>query len=316
VFGVLGPGPRQVQGAVDQVVTAAGGVGQLDRDLGVLDPPGGAGVFLVLPPVDGVGSPVRISILIRMCILLELVVHATIYDMTAAVRAEAMTSDEVARLLGVSARQVQRLVETGELLEAGRVGRSLLIDAVSVNLLQAKGSQRGRPWNARTVWTALDLLSGVASDAMSSSQRWHLRERMKTMTAADLVRVSRHRADVHRFRASDSFLPRIRDEVALTAATALTADAQLARCLGLAAGGRSSVDGYVGRADLDRIVSTYHLADDQGGNVVLRVVEDVATARRGGIVDSATGALDLAESLDPRERSAGRRELDRLLRAL
>jgi hypothetical protein len=90
----------------------------------------------------------------------------------------------------------------------------------------------------------------------------------------------------------------------------------LARAVGLAAGGRSRVDGYIGRVEVDRIVATYHLAEDQGGNVVLRVADDAARATRGGVVDGATVALDLAESLDPRARSAGRRELDRLLRAL
>jgi hypothetical protein len=136
------------------------------------------------------------------------------------------------------------------------------------------------------------------------------------MSAADLVRVSRRRAELRHFRSSESFLTGIRDEVALTAATALSVDAQLARRLGLAATGRSSVDGYVPRADLERIVATYHLAEDHQGNVALRVVDDVARAAPGGVVDCATVALDLASSLDPRERSAGGRELDRLLRAL
>ena len=36
---------RQVQGPVDQRVPGRRGVGQIDRDLGVLDPPGGAGVL-------------------------------------------------------------------------------------------------------------------------------------------------------------------------------------------------------------------------------------------------------------------------------
>jgi excisionase family DNA binding protein len=236
--------------------------------------------------------------------------------MTASGRADAMTSDEAARSLGVSVRQVQRLVETGELTGAGRVGRSLLIDTGSVNLLRANGSQRGRPWNQRTVWVALELLSGTISNELTSSQRWHLRERLRGMTSADLVRLSRRRADVHRFRASESFLARVRDEVRLSGAAALSGDAELAREFGLAAAGWSVIDGYVGRGELDRIVSTYHLADDSGGNVVLRVVDDVARVGRGGAAAAVTVALDLAESLDPRERSAGRRVLDRLLRAL
>ena len=40
---------RQIQGAVDQGVPARGGVGQIHRDLGVLDPPGGAGVLALHP---------------------------------------------------------------------------------------------------------------------------------------------------------------------------------------------------------------------------------------------------------------------------
>ena len=47
--GILGPGPRQVQGAVDEGVPARGGVGQIHRDLGVLDAPGGAGVLALHP---------------------------------------------------------------------------------------------------------------------------------------------------------------------------------------------------------------------------------------------------------------------------
>lgn len=246
----------------------------------------------------------------------EHVVHATIYDMATSVRSDAMTSDEVARDLGVSVRQVQRLVETGELTGAGRVGRSLIIDANSVNRLRVNGTQRGRPWNQRTVWVALDLLSGSASDELSSSQRWHLRERLRGMTSADLVRLSRRRADVHRFRASESFLAQVRDEVTLTGAAALSKDAELAKKFGLASGGRSAVDGYVDRHDLDRVVSTYLVVDDPTGNVVLRVVDDIGRTTRDGSAAIAVVALDLAESLDPRERSAGRRMLDRLIRAL
>ncbi len=254
--------------------------------------------------------------LARPGMLPKYVAHATIYDMTTSARSDAMTSGEAARVLGVSVRQVQRLVETGELSGAGRVGRSLLIDTVSVNLLRANGSQRGRPWNQRTVWVALDLLSGVGSDELTSSQRWHLRERLRAMTPEHLVRLGRRRADVHRFRASESFLARVWHEVALTGGAALSADAELAREFGLAAGGRPVVDGYVGPDDLHRIVSAYHLAEDLGGNVVLRVLDDVTRSRRGEPAALATVALDLAESLDPRERSAGRRMLDRLLRAL
>ena len=48
-IGVLGPRLGQIQGAVDQGVPAWGGVGQIHRDLGVLDAPGGAGVLALHP---------------------------------------------------------------------------------------------------------------------------------------------------------------------------------------------------------------------------------------------------------------------------
>jgi len=61
---------------------------------------------------------------------------------------------------------------------------------------------------------------------------------------------------------------------------------------------------------------TYLVVDDPTGNVVLRVVDDIGRTTRDGSAAIAVVALDLAESLDPRERSAGRRMLDRLIRAL
>jgi hypothetical protein len=42
---VLSPGLRQIQGSVDQRVPGRCCVGKVDRDLGVLDPPGRAGVL-------------------------------------------------------------------------------------------------------------------------------------------------------------------------------------------------------------------------------------------------------------------------------
>ena len=46
---ILGPAARQIQGAVNQGVPTPGGVGEVHRDLGVLDAPGGAGVLALHP---------------------------------------------------------------------------------------------------------------------------------------------------------------------------------------------------------------------------------------------------------------------------
>ena len=58
-IGVVGPGLGQVELAVDHRVPAGAGVGQVDRDLGVLDPPGGAGVLALHP--DGVHALLEVA---------------------------------------------------------------------------------------------------------------------------------------------------------------------------------------------------------------------------------------------------------------
>jgi hypothetical protein len=47
--GIIDPALGQVQLPVDQGVAGAAGIHQVDRDLGVLDPPGGAGVLALHP---------------------------------------------------------------------------------------------------------------------------------------------------------------------------------------------------------------------------------------------------------------------------
>lgn len=86
------------------------------------------------------------------------------------------------------------------------------------------------------------------------------------MSAEDLVRAIWGRASVRRYRASTSFIDRIRQEVTLTGASAIDADGAIAGQFGLASARREEVDGYVDSATAQQLV-----------------------------------ALDLAESLDSRE---------------
>src|SRR6185369_17315780 len=55
----------QVQGAVDQRVSTRRRVGQIDRDLGVLDPPGGAAVLALHPHRRG--ALLDVAGLINLC---------------------------------------------------------------------------------------------------------------------------------------------------------------------------------------------------------------------------------------------------------
>lgn len=75
------------------------------------------------------------------------------------------------------------------------------------------------------------------------------------------------------------------------------------------------VDGYCRGGAVDDLVARFHLTPDTRGNVTLRAVD----APPAGVLDravmpTAVIALDLAGSLEVRERSTGLRVLEDLLR--
>ena len=218
-----------------------------------------------------------------------------------AAQGDVMSSVEAGRQLGVSVRQVQRLASSGALTQVGTVGRTKLIDAGSVQRLQSKGLRRGRPWSTTAIAAAMDLLTHGDTTRLSSVERKRLRHRLAGLSAEDLVRATRSRADVRRYRASASLLGRARKAITLTGASAIDSDSALAKEFGLAQGAHDTVDGYVHSKAADKLIRTCHLVEDSRGNVTLRVTSiDSLTTTNSVLV-----ALDLAESLDPRERSAG-----------
>jgi hypothetical protein len=228
---------------------------------------------------------------------------------------ETMVSDEAAHLLGVSVRQVQRLANAGRLDVVHHIGRSAVLDAASVHKLANFGTARGRAWNARTVWAALGLLDGDDHVSLSSaSQEWHLRERLRGMQPHDLVRHGRWRAKTIRYRASASYLDDLAQHLTLTGTSAIDADPKLTRLFGLSGARAASVDGYVSAEAVAALVNRFFLVRDIDGNVTLRVTD--AEYHSSRIASVATVALDLADSLDPRQRAAGLRALTRMMRKL
>lgn len=223
-----------------------------------------------------------------------------------------MSSAEAGRQLGLSVRQVQRLTESGVLVQVGSVGRTKLIDAESVHRVKAQGLRRGRPWSAETIAAALDVLTEGDTTRLSSVERKRLRERLAGQSAEDLVRATRPRAKARRYRASASFLDRLRKEVALTGASAIDNDTALAKEFGLGQGAQVNVDGYVDRTAADRLIRVCHLIADAQGNVTLRVTDIDSLMTTSALAV----AMDLAESLDPRERSAGLTFLRQRLKSL
>ncbi len=200
---------------------------------------------------------------------------------------------EAAARLSVSVRQVQQLVARGELDQVARG----LVDETSVERLRlVRGTPHRRPWAPATSWGAVAILSGRQPDWMGQTQRSRLRARLRELTVEGIVERTRARADPTRYRAHPSTAARLEGEIVSTASQA--------QALGLVAG--PGIDGYIPRAALDHVVARHGLLRDPAGQVTLRatefpihIVEDLAQR------SPALAALDLAESLDVRERRAG-----------
>lgn len=220
-----------------------------------------------------------------------------------------VTTATAAERLQVSQRQVQRLIASGELAAQRTAGDAWLVDALALNALSRGRPARGRPWSGDTAWAALWSLSGLEADWLGTRTAARLRDRLEHLDTETLVHACRRRATVHRYRASESFLDDLRASIALTGASATTvANFEMPPDL-------TRVDGYCTPDALTDLVARFHLAPDERGNVTLRAAEGSATALlEGSAMPIAVVAIDLAESYEPRERSAGVRVLERLLR--
>jgi hypothetical protein len=210
---------------------------------------------------------------------------------------------EAAERLGVSTRQVQHLVARGELRSLARG----VVDETSVErLLAVRRGSHVRAWAEATAWGAVALLSGRDAGWIGESQRSRLRGRLRGLGADELVQRARGRASVTRYAAHRSTGGRLLKDLLDTSAAAGR--------LGLVA--TNAIDGYLAAIDLEAVVTRHGLIRDDAGGVTLRattmaleVVRELATH------ETVLAALDLAESLDVRERRAGIDALDRALGA-
>lgn len=211
---------------------------------------------------------------------------------TLTVMSGVLSTRDAAERLHLSPRQVQRLVAHGDLRQPVRG----VLDADSVDRYEAaaRGARR-RPWSPETAWAAVALLSGVTPASPHGSQLSRLRARLRAISAEDLVERTRARAEVTRWLAHRSSVPRLRADVIVPALAAL----------GLAAVPDAGVDGYVPVARLAPLVAAHGLVDDLGqGQVTLRATGERPDLVRDLAGRGVLGALDLATSLDPRERRA------------
>jgi len=208
---------------------------------------------------------------------------------------------EAAERLGVSTRQVQHLVARGELRQ---VARGLLDETAVERLLAVRGGSHKRAWSEATAWGAVALLSGAQAEWMGETQRSRLRGRLRRLGASELVERARDRATVTRYRAHSAAGQYLKGE--LIYAT------DVAGRLGLAES--NNIDGYLAADDVEGVVARHGLIrDDQGRVAVRSTAIDLDVVRNLSKRSIVLAALDLAESLDVRERRAGLDHLDRAM---
>ena len=218
-----------------------------------------------------------------------------------------MTTAVAAERLGVSQRQVQRLIAVGGLPATRTAGDAWVVDSLVVNAMERARPARGRPWSPARAWAALWQLSGLEVDWLDRRTRSRLDDRLASIDVEELLHATRRRAVIHRFRASESFLA---DLDALVVASGVRAmdpsrfglDPDLRR-----------IDGYCMNEAADRLAGEFHLVEDPRGSVTLRVAA-VPALEGHDAMPVAVVAADLAKSLEVRERSAGLRVLEELLR--
>ncbi|MFI8525609.1 helix-turn-helix domain-containing protein [Promicromonospora sukumoe] len=215
-----------------------------------------------------------------------------------------LTVGEAAERLGVSPRQVQHLVAQGHI---SQIARGVVDEASVDRVLAVRGAGHGRAWAEPTAWGAVAILSGHAADWMGASQRSRLRTQLRGLSSARLVACARNRATSVRYAGHPASLSRLRAEIVDTS--------QASAALGLAS--KASVDGYLAVGELDAVVRRHGLSRDEEGQVTLRATSmDIAVVQDLADAAVVVAALDLAESLDSRERTAGLVALDRALERL
>ncbi|WP_024796117.1 hypothetical protein [Tomitella biformata] len=218
-----------------------------------------------------------------------------------------MTSAEAAEVLGVSSRQVARLVAGGQVLRTRTVGRTFLLDEASVRRVQRESAGSGRAWAEPTCWAALAVLSGQPAQWLGPSARTRLAHRLRKAGAGDLAAATRRRAVAHRFAGRPGILPELREYVVASGRDAAWASNDRFRL----AGPSEIAEGYAHVENIPMIVAEFALAPDPGGNIVLRGVRS-ADGFDMGATPIAAVAVDLMESLDPLERASGQRVLSEL----
>jgi len=230
---------------------------------------------------------------------------------------EWLSAAEAAAELGVSERQVRRLVGNG-VLHAERVGDVWLVSADAVRSRARDVPAAGRPLSASMAWAFLGMVD-AGLDALDERRAG---EQLSGLLDANLDRRVRHRlrtmvldgppparwshwlsrrASRQRIWAHPGVIDRLVDDERLRKAGGYAA---ARRGAGIAAAPPRRL--YVDEADLDAVLSQYRANLDATGDLELMVIPEVVPSRVrpavGEPVPLAVALVDLLESADARER--------------
>lgn len=214
-----------------------------------------------------------------------------------ATRGEFLTTQEVSDVLGVEARQVRALAETGSIIRLARG----IYDRTSVERYRAeRGSGRTRTWAEHTAWGAIAMLSGAAPWGLGEVQTSRLRATLREITdPAELAIRLRDRATVTTWSGHRSVNVRVRKNLVIPGR----------QRLGLVEDD-TVVDGYIASDQIADLVRRYKLSEDTTGSITLRhTYMDIAFVKYLASFNRTLAAVDAATSLDPRESGVGQQAL-------
>jgi hypothetical protein len=221
-----------------------------------------------------------------------------------ALRGDFLTTQEASDLLGVEARQVRVLAETGDIVRLARG----IFDRRSVERYRAeRGTGRTRTWAEHTAWGAIALLSGAAPVDLGDTQRYRLRATLLDIAhPRELAIRLRDRATVTTWSGHRSVSDRVREELVIPGRQrlGLVEDAAI-------------VDGYIHTSRIAELVRRCRLREDTTGSITLRYTSmDIDFIEYLATLNRTLAAVDAATSLDPRERGVGEQTLVQRLELL
>jgi len=216
-----------------------------------------------------------------------------------------VSTAEAGSRLGISARQAQRLVRAGRL---ERVGIDRIDYASVVHLMSQRRGDHHRAWSEQTAWAAIALLSGMRAEWLGQAQRSRLKASLRSAAAEELTTRLRNRATSHQLRGHPAAVQRLSTEVVRAGSD---------RAIGELVAIEGRLDGYVSASQYEDLTVRLHLEDDWNGAITLRsTLFDIGEVARIADFSEVLSAVDLAGSLDSRERSAGLATLDEALKTL